>query len=199
MPSTLFKVLVFVAILLVIGAATVLALNFPFYAEFIVQVAGTAVLAFTLLILVFDHIQSRDPVVSFTITPRPDEGPEMKTFVEMKNHSKYDTAVWVNLNLKVNGVAYKVGSPKYTGEEPWNLQAAQVVSGTRFEPGEAIKSQVGMDVPTIQALVAQGKQEQPEITMDIRICCSASFWRRIRKPPQKWHFDFRRYKWVFDV
>jgi len=199
MRRGVFKLLIAIVFALLIVVAVRLALGCLAYASLIVQAAEAFVLTFILLIGVFTYLESRDPVVSFYIEPTtPDSGPELRTFVVMRNHSAFNTAVWVNLNLKIDGVIQKVGAPKYTGDEPWNLQAGFTVSGTRFEPGEAIKKQIGKDASTIKNELATGA-EPPKITIEIKIWHTASLGTRVHKPVQKWHFDFKRYKWIFDV
>jgi hypothetical protein len=147
------------------------------------------------------YIESRDPIISFLLDGV--EGADLKTYVRLTNHSAFDTAVWINLNLKVQGRLVRVGAPFYTGEESWNLQALQTIEGAHFIPMPEIRAQTTITITDLDLAYKSSNLTDEErnslltISVDVRYRGAGDQIRA--KPISNWYFDFSKGKWIFKV
>ena len=147
------------------------------------------------------YIESRNPVISFLLDGV--EGADLKTYVRLTNHSAFDTAVWINLNLKVQGRLVRVGAPLYTGEESWNLQALQIIEGAHFIPMPEIRTQTTITTTdldlshTSSSLTNEERNSLLTVSVDVRYRGAGD--QILAKPISNWYFDFSKGKWIFKV
>jgi len=185
-----FKILLSLFFILIVFAGIKLSLLCPDYADSIIQGAATIALILTLLLMMFQYIDSRDPVVTFTLDPNPSfdyiNGKQtMQLKVTMLNESNFDTRVWVDVNLRIDGTDSKEVGELYTGEKPWLL------------PGQG---EIGNAVFSIYSIFDdQGKIASQDIRFNIVVKHQGYLWRTIKKLPQKWHYDKSKRIWVYDV
>lgn len=140
---------------------------------------------------------SQTPVVSFKIDKRPELSPESWTRVTLANLSNFDTSVWINLNFKVNETPLNVSPPHYTGDEPWNLQAGDVIKAPGF-PLTNLFNHLGQSLAQLQQQANSGNL-QTKVTLEIEVKFTAYGGRVIEKPVKKYHFHFSKIGWVYDV
>ena len=194
-PNLGFKLLIILFFLGIIVAGTSYAMNCYTYRDAIIQGASMIALIFTLLLMMFQYMDSRDPVITFSIVqvPRLEQSTNaaglriwfLRTFVQLENKSNYDTIVWLNLNLQIDKNKSDEAGEHYNGAKPWTVAATAPISGARFDLYSVI-NQIGN--------IAVG---------DIRVCVEieykGSFGRIIKKIPQRWHLDVSRKIWIYDV
>jgi len=194
-PSFVVKLLIILFFLGIVAGGTFYAMNCYTYRDAIIQGASTTALIFTLLLMMFQYMDSRDPVITFSIVqvPKLEESTNaaglriwfLRTFVQLENKSNYDTIVWLNLNLQIDKNKSDEAGEHYTGVKPWTVAATAPITGARFDLYSVINP-IGN--------IAVG---------DIRVCVEieykGSFGRIIKKIPQRWHLDVSRRIWVYDV
>jgi len=147
------------------------------------------------------YMESRNPIISFLLDGV--EGADLKTYVRLTNHSAFDTALWINLNLKVQGRLVRVGAPFYTGEESWNLQALQTIEGAHFIPMPEIRAQTTITTKDLDLTYRSSNLTDEErnslltISADVRYRGAGD--QILAKPISNWYFDFSKGKWIFQV
>lgn len=176
-------------IILVVSAATVIK-----YADY------------TRKMLMIQHkayIESRNPVISFVIIPQPGSGVNLPTYVAMKNHSDFDAAVFVALDLRVKGKSIRISSPEYNGNKAWNLQARLPIVGAHFEPIPDVTAQTGLAIADLQRMWKSpnltSKERNAVLTVAIKIKYRGSTGQIITKPTSHYYFDFSQGRWIFAV
>ncbi len=195
LPSPVIKFLLLLFFLLIVVVGFFYATKCNTYRDAIIQGTATIALVFTLMLMMFQYMDSRDPVITFSIEPntRIEEyvnatGKKawlLRTFVYLENKSNFDTIVWLNLNLQVDNRKSDEAGEHYTGVKPWTVAATAPVTGARFDLYSVVNPNANISAS------------------DIRVCVEikykGSFGRIIKKIPQRWHLDRNRKIWVYDV
>jgi hypothetical protein len=189
-PSFVVKLLIILFFVGIVVGGTLYAMSCYTYRDAIIQGASTIALVFTLLLMMFQYMDSRDPIVVFSIFPWPQIDQEqgkwfMRTFVFVDNKSNFDATVWINLHLLIDGKEAEEVKRCYAGKEPWAIPANMPVRGARFE--------------IYSVFDTTGKLAPKPISMSIEVKYRGSFMRTVKKKSQKWHFDFARMQWIYDV
>jgi len=98
------------------------------------------------------------------------------------NHSKYVTDVFVNLNLKIDGIKKEV-KDVYSGEISWSLQPFKNVNG-HFSLKDYISDIEGVE----------------EITIDIEVSYKSSSSNKLYKhTAQRWYFNKENKMWRNEI
>lgn len=93
------------------------------------------------------------------------------------NHSKYNLEVFVNLNLRLNGMAKEI-SDGYAGKQAWPLTSFQNING-HFNLASKF------DLTNID-----------NITIDLEVSYKSEIGKLYKNPIQHWNFDRRNGVWV---
>ncbi len=158
------------------------------------------------------YIESQKPIISCSIMSgkiyygsrinleknKPERAKELEldTRVIVKNHSKFNAQVWVNLNLKVYGKLVVIG-PEYCGDKPWNLTSYQEVNG-HFGIERHVLSKVGKTADQMKT-ERNDDNKTRQLTMDIQVEYQGRMGPRLSNPKQYWYFDFEKNTWVYVV
>lgn len=191
------------------------------------------ILGFTLIALIFyaastheiadvdkrTYEEGKLPVVSLTISPKPNTQENYDTRVKLLNLSNYNLEAFVNLNLKVNGKPIE-HSPAYSGKQAWFLTAHQRING-HFHITDVL-SKAGTNVGEMEAnrFYSPGNVKN-QLSMCIEVCYRGmtrevfppntwphesskskykdSFTKILANPVQKWYFNFSINSWVYDI
>lgn len=147
------------------------------------------------------YVDSKNPVISFVLDQVV--GGDLKTYVKLRNHSNFDTSVWIDLNLKVKGDIVRVGAPYYTGETPWNLQAQQTIEGAHFIPAPDILNQKSITISELEnqwkSIKLKNKEVNSIITVSVNIRYRGAMDKILTKPTLNWYYDFSNGKWIYQV
>lgn len=96
------------------------------------------------------------------------------------NHSKYNINVFVNLNLKIDGVLKNIGST-YGGEKPWPLTSFQGING-HFVLSEMCDP-----------------ENANSITIDLEVNYKSDIGKLYKNPIQHWRFDKKEDVWINEI
>ena len=94
------------------------------------------------------------------------------------NYSKYNAAVFVNLNFKVDGKIKKI-SDEYAGENGWPITSFQVING-HFNFFNEINN-------------------AKKITIDLEVNYTSDNDENYKNPTQHWSFDREKEVWVNNI
>lgn len=108
------------------------------------------------------------------------QNPELKydTRCIVANHSKYNAAVFVNLNFKVDGQVKKI-SDEYDGEKGWPITSFLTING-HFNFKEKINN-------------------SENITIDLEVIYESDSGKTYKNPIQHWYFDREKEVWVNNI
>jgi len=115
------------------------------------------------------------------------QNPDLKydTRCRVTNYSKYNAAVFVNLNLKIDGQVEKI-SDEYDGEKSWPITSFLMIEGHFPNP------------KSIQGFKEKINNAE-NITIELELSYKSDSGKLYKNPTQHWHFNKEDEVWVNDI
>jgi len=134
-----------------------------------------------------------EPMIGFDLRTEP-EGNDFITRVYVMNNSRFFCQVWTNLNLKVYNSTIK-HSPRYDGEEPWNVLPGAAVIGW-FSISEVLQK-TGRKLQ--QVITDSNINVDQKITVDVQLKAKGLPGGEIEYPSLHWYLELspQHVRWVY--